>query len=110
MPTPTLGREVLRAIGRELRTLYAGIIGEGVPDHFAAILRQLDAPDDDPPPPEHLSMDAPSTAPEQANQDDDEENGNETHESRICSRHLKALARALGLALASPAWRPELAA
>jgi hypothetical protein len=41
---PALGPEVIRAIGRELRRLYADIIAEGVPQHFAEILRRLDEP------------------------------------------------------------------
>jgi hypothetical protein len=32
----------MRAIGRELRGMYAEIIAEGVPERFAAILRRLD--------------------------------------------------------------------
>jgi len=42
--TPTLGRNVIAALGRELALLYAGIVAEGVPERFAAILRGLDEP------------------------------------------------------------------
>jgi Anti-sigma factor NepR len=39
---PALGPAVMRAIGRELRAMYADIIAEGVPERFIAILRRLD--------------------------------------------------------------------
>jgi hypothetical protein len=42
--SPALGPAVLRAIGRELRAMYADIIAEGVPEHFDAILRRWDEP------------------------------------------------------------------
>jgi hypothetical protein len=37
-----LGRGVMVAIGRELRVMYAHIVAERVPEHFAEILRRLD--------------------------------------------------------------------
>ena len=37
-----LGRDVMVAIGRELRAMYADIVAEGVPEQFAEILRRLD--------------------------------------------------------------------
>jgi Anti-sigma factor NepR len=40
----TLGPAVMRAIGRKLRAMYAHIIADGVPEHFAAILCRLDKP------------------------------------------------------------------
>ena len=43
-PAPALGPEVMAAIGRELRRMYAEIITEGVPERFAEILRKLDEP------------------------------------------------------------------
>jgi hypothetical protein len=43
-PAPALGPAVMRAIGRELRAMYAEIIAEGVPERFAEILRRLDEP------------------------------------------------------------------
>jgi Anti-sigma factor NepR len=43
-PAPTLGPEIMAAIGRELRAMYAEIIAEGVQDRFAEILRKLDDP------------------------------------------------------------------
>ena len=43
-PTPTLDRNAMAHLGRKLRQLYADIIAEGVPEPFAAILRQLDEP------------------------------------------------------------------
>ena len=46
-PAPTLGPYVMRTIGRELRQLYADIIAEGVPEHFAEILRRLDEANDE---------------------------------------------------------------
>jgi Anti-sigma factor NepR len=36
------GRDVMAAIGRELRVRYADIVAEGVPEQFAEILRRLD--------------------------------------------------------------------
>jgi Anti-sigma factor NepR len=41
-PPPMLGPEVMAAIGRELRRMYAEIIAEGVPERFAEIMRRLD--------------------------------------------------------------------
>ena len=46
-PPPTLGPEVMAAIGRELRRMYAEIIAEGVPECFAEMLGQLDEPGDE---------------------------------------------------------------
>jgi hypothetical protein len=43
---PALGPAVMRAIGRDLRAMYADIIAEGVPERFIAILRRLDKPSD----------------------------------------------------------------
>jgi Anti-sigma factor NepR len=37
-----LGRDIMVAIGRELRAMYADIVAEGVPEQFAEILRRLD--------------------------------------------------------------------
>jgi hypothetical protein len=37
-----LGRDVMVAIGRELRAMYADIVAEGVPERFAEIVRRLD--------------------------------------------------------------------
>lgn len=37
-----LGRDVMVAIGRELRAMYADIVAQGVPERFAEILRRLD--------------------------------------------------------------------
>jgi hypothetical protein len=80
MKTPRLGRRVMRAIGRQLRKLYADIIAEGVPERFATILRRLDDPNsqDEPTPPA-----APAASSEQVSRDDGNgiENGGETHES-----------------------------
>jgi hypothetical protein len=41
-PAPALPRGTMRAIGRELRAIYAEIIAESVPEQFAEILRRLD--------------------------------------------------------------------
>jgi hypothetical protein len=41
-PASALGRDAMRAIGGELRWVYAEIVAEGVPEHFAAIVRKLD--------------------------------------------------------------------
>jgi Anti-sigma factor NepR len=37
-----LGRDIMVAIGRELRAMYADTVAEGVPEQFAEILRRLD--------------------------------------------------------------------
>jgi Anti-sigma factor NepR len=37
-----LGRDVLVALGRELRTMYAHVVSEATPGRFAEILRRLD--------------------------------------------------------------------
>jgi len=47
-PAPALGPYVMRAIGRELRAMYAEIIAEEVPERFAEILRKLDEPSNEP--------------------------------------------------------------
>jgi hypothetical protein len=83
MKTPKLGREVMAAIGRELHLVYREIIGEGVPERFAAILRRLDEPVDgalgsNELPPEPLSTDAPS---QHVSRDDKVPNDGESHES-----------------------------
>jgi hypothetical protein len=43
-PVPALPPGTIRAIGRELRRMYAHIIAAGVPERFAEILRKLDEP------------------------------------------------------------------
>jgi Anti-sigma factor NepR len=43
-PAPTLGPTIMAALGQQLRVTYADIVAEGVPEHFAAILRRLDEP------------------------------------------------------------------
>jgi len=84
MKTPKLGREVMAAIGRELRLLDREII-EGVPERFAAILRRLDEPVDagakNGPPPERLSKDAPSAASQHVSRDGEVPSDGESHES-----------------------------
>jgi len=37
-----LGREIQNRIGHQLRTMYADVVNEGVPDRFADLLKQLD--------------------------------------------------------------------
>ncbi len=37
-----LGRDVMVAIGKELRAMYADIVAEAVPEQFAEILHRLD--------------------------------------------------------------------
>jgi Anti-sigma factor NepR len=39
---PKLDPEIKAKIGQQLRTLYSDVVSQGVPDRFAAILRQLD--------------------------------------------------------------------
>jgi len=85
MKTPKLGREVMAAIGRELRLLYREISGKGVPERFAAILRRLDEPVDagakNGPPHERLSKHAPSAASQHVSRDGEVPNDGESHES-----------------------------
>ena len=46
-----LGRDVMAAVGKQLRATYDEIIDEGVPERFAEILRKLDDPSAEGPPP-----------------------------------------------------------
>ena len=39
---PTLGRDTQSNIGRQLRSLYSGVLSEPVPDRLHALLHQLD--------------------------------------------------------------------
>ena len=41
-PRGRLGRDVQSKIGQQLRAMYDGVVGEGVPDRFTDMLRQLD--------------------------------------------------------------------
>jgi Anti-sigma factor NepR len=41
---PSLGPDIMAAVGRQLRVIYADIVAEGVPAHFAEILRRLEEP------------------------------------------------------------------
>jgi hypothetical protein len=43
-PAPTLGPDIMAALGQQLRVVYADLVAEGVPEPFAAILRRLDEP------------------------------------------------------------------
>ena len=108
MKTPRLGRRVMRAIGRQLRELYADIIADGVPERFSAILRRLDDPNTQDEPPA-----APSSAEQRASRDDGQTDGGDTHESRVPAhqRSMRRLAAVLIRVLASlPTWSEGLAA
>jgi len=70
---PRLGRSVMAAIGRELRLLYADIIAQGLPEHFAAILRRLDQPLDE------STRPAASAPSQRMRRDDEVPNDGETH-------------------------------
>lgn len=37
-----LGRDVQSKIGQQLRSMYDGVVSEGVPDRFTEMLKQLD--------------------------------------------------------------------
>ena len=37
-----LGRDVQAKIGQQLRSLYAGVVDQGVPDRFVELLKKLD--------------------------------------------------------------------
>jgi hypothetical protein len=39
---PRLGKDIQARIGDKLRAMYAEIVDEGVPEHFATLLRQID--------------------------------------------------------------------
>ncbi len=89
MKTPKLGREVMAAIGHELRLLYREIIIEGVPERFTAILRKLDDPRD-----EGLKNEppaAPSASSQHVSRDYEVPNDGETHESVGFTGSLSAL-------------------
>ena len=43
--TAGLGRDVQAKIGEQLRALYDDVIGQGVPDRFADLLKRLDDTD-----------------------------------------------------------------
>jgi hypothetical protein len=43
-PVAKLGNDVKAKIGQQLRLMYDEIVEQGVPDRFAGILRDLDAP------------------------------------------------------------------
>jgi Anti-sigma factor NepR len=45
-PVAKLGNDVKAKIGQQLRTMYDEIVDQGVPERFAAILRDLDEPTD----------------------------------------------------------------
>jgi Anti-sigma factor NepR len=45
------GRDVMAAVGKQLRATYDEIIAEGVPERFAEILRKLDDPNAEGAPP-----------------------------------------------------------
>jgi hypothetical protein len=40
-----LGREIQTKIGEQLRAMYDDVVGQGVPDRFVELLRQLDKKD-----------------------------------------------------------------
>jgi Anti-sigma factor NepR len=45
-PVAKLGNDVKAKIGQQLRVMYDEIVEQGVPERFAAILRDLDEPTD----------------------------------------------------------------
>jgi anti-sigma factor NepR-like protein len=45
-PVAKLGNDVKAKIGQQLRLMYDEIVEQGVPERFAAILRDLDEPTD----------------------------------------------------------------
>ena len=47
-----LGRDVQSKIGQHLRTMYDEVVQEGVPEHFAKLLDQLDSPPENKPEPD----------------------------------------------------------
>jgi Anti-sigma factor NepR len=45
-PVAKLGNDVKAKIGQQLRLMYDEIVEQGVPERFAAILREMDEPTD----------------------------------------------------------------
>ena len=45
-PVAKLGNDVKAKIGQQLRLMYDEIVEQGVPERFAAILREMDEPAD----------------------------------------------------------------
>jgi len=45
-PVAKLGNDAKAKIGQQLRLMYDEIVEQGVPERFAAILRDLDEPSD----------------------------------------------------------------
>ena len=43
----TIGREVQGKIGEQLRAMYDDVVGQGVPDRFAELLKRLDERSDE---------------------------------------------------------------
>lgn len=41
----TLGRDIQSKIGEQLRAMYDDVVGQGVPDRFADLLKRLDERD-----------------------------------------------------------------
>jgi hypothetical protein len=41
----TLGRDIQGKIGEQLRAMYDDVVGQGVPDRFADLLKRLDERD-----------------------------------------------------------------
>ena len=45
-PVAKLGNDVKAKIGQQLRLMYDEVVEQGVPERFAAILREMDEPAD----------------------------------------------------------------
>ena len=76
------------AIGCELQAIYADIIAQGVPDHFAALLRRLDEP---------TPAAASSAVSQHGRRDDGLSNGGDTHERLVVSSRRVLAALIFGL-------------
>jgi hypothetical protein len=82
---------MLAAIGRQLRTMYADILAQGVPERFGGILRGLDDPGNEGPKNEPPA--APSAS-QRVSRDD--ENGSEGHERCALALRHGARSRSTG--------------
>jgi len=85
-----LGADIMAAIGRQLRLMYAEIVAQGVPEHFAEILRRLDEPSNEGSKNEPTPPAAPSAASQHVNRDDGLQNASEVHESHALARSNRA--------------------
>src|SRR5713101_5441487 len=83
-----LGADIMAAIGRQLRLMYAEIVAQGVPEHFAEILHRLDERMDEGSKNEPPA--ASSASSQHVSRDEGLQNDSETHESSALALHRGA--------------------